>query len=638
MASIRQSHPDALTRQLKVDMAYHSHLMQPLADEYKQLLLAEIGEWQQQDLSSTCAFYSTITEGVYHKQFSSSYWVDNMLSCVKFDGAFKQLLSQGKEQNKSLLFMEVGAHSQLHGPIRQICADLNEPFEYVSTLVRGEICSHSLLSAYGKLFQHGVRLSLPALITTKVDVPITNLPAYPWEHKSSFWSENTLSKVSRNRKQPRHSLLGMRVGASTIINPMWRNLLRVADVPWLQDHNVDNCVVFPFAGYIAMAVEAIRQIVRDKDQDTFSGCKVRRVSVLNPLIISDDESRPVELITTLKPQRLTDSLNYERYEFTIMASPDGSDDTLWKKHCQGSVEVCKAAPPESEPSITQGDDGFPRKVSSKRFYNAMYRMGHKFGPQFNTLSNLEFSTTSSRSRAHVTNYCSRAEFVIDPATIDGCLQLLIMLSTRGYIHRIEDSLVPTMLEDITLLKPESQAAFLTADAWSETGDGLETVNGVKAIANGQTILTIKGLKASKLTKPHQSPEEKNQMYGACRLEWVPDMDFLGPTTTVEAPKMAYKMFSDFGILIADADARIKRLGSEPKEIHLNKFKDWVHNVTSNVAALTEFAQLPDSERESKIEAVLQQLAHDPATTATSESGRTLRLCGLARQTRWNCWA
>ena len=44
------------------------------------------------------------------------------------------------------------------------------------------------------------------------------------------------------------------------VEPVWRNVLRIRDVPWLRDHSLGDEAVFPAAGYFSMALEAMTQV------------------------------------------------------------------------------------------------------------------------------------------------------------------------------------------------------------------------------------------------------------------------------------------------------------------------------------------------------------------------------------------
>ena len=84
------------------------------------------------------------------------------------------------------------------------------------------------------------------------------------------------------------------------IEPRWRNILRVKDLPWLLHHTVQGTAVFPFAGFITMALEALRQwtLMASIDLDTCSRYELREVLINRPLVIP--ETSDVETSISLR--------------------------------------------------------------------------------------------------------------------------------------------------------------------------------------------------------------------------------------------------------------------------------------------------------------------------------------------------
>ncbi|KAL6230629.1 polyketide synthase dehydratase-domain-containing protein [Aspergillus navahoensis] len=122
-------------------------------------------------------------------------------------------------------------------------------------------------------------------------------------------------------------------------------MLLIENASWLRDHQIEDNVIFPCAGYISMVGEGIRQI--SGAQDSFT---LRNVVLSSALVLSEDA--PTELVTTFRPVRLTDSLNSQWWDFTI-ASHNGN---IWMKHCTGQVASEKV-----EPVRKPGEDLLPRK-------------------------------------------------------------------------------------------------------------------------------------------------------------------------------------------------------------------------------------------------------------------------------------
>lgn len=210
----------------------------------------------------------------------------------------------------------------------------------------------------------------------------------------------------RFRKHPHHEILGTRILEGNDFEPTWRNLLRLINVPWIQDHKVLEDVVFPAAGYIAMAGEAIRQITSIDDYS------LRNLVIKTGLVLQD--SHDAEIITTLRPVRLTSSLDSSWYEFSI-SSHNGS---VWTKHCTGQVRSGKDIQYQA---FVQGKEiqELPRKVASP--YSAMKKVGLNYGETFQGLSEISAMPGAKTAAATLaTPPSSEHVYQLHPTTIDHC--------------------------------------------------------------------------------------------------------------------------------------------------------------------------------------------------------------------------
>ena len=197
---------------------------------------------------------------------------------------------------------------------------------YVSTMVRNQNCMTSLLTAVGKLHLLNISMNLKPLFPTGSCLP--DLPRYPWNHEDSYLYETRLSKEWRHRKYPYYDLVGVKLPESTDLEPVFRNLFHLPNAPWIRDHKIGENIVFPFAGYIALAGEAIRQMTDIED-----GFSVRNIIVNTALVLT--EEKPTEILSSFRPHRLTNSLNSAWWEFTI-TSYNGY---AWTKYCVGEASA-----------------------------------------------------------------------------------------------------------------------------------------------------------------------------------------------------------------------------------------------------------------------------------------------------------
>jgi acyl transferase domain-containing protein len=184
---IKQSHPDVLARRLRVDKAYHSHHMTAVGAEYQALLDPHLSGSRP-----AVPFYSTVLNAVVTDKgaLDASYWRRNLESPVLFNTAMAKLLSDRPANN---LFLEIGPHSALAGPLRQIFRQHQPDAVYVPTLVRGQDDTANVLAAAGNLFVQGLAVDVEAIVGG--GRTLADLPAYPWNHETRVvLDEGRLSK------------------------------------------------------------------------------------------------------------------------------------------------------------------------------------------------------------------------------------------------------------------------------------------------------------------------------------------------------------------------------------------------------------------------------------------------------------
>ena len=64
----------------------------------------------------------------------------------------------------------------------------------------------------------------------------------------------------------------------------FRNILSVKNVPWLRDHQVGSEIVFPAAGYLAMAVEAATQAIEQHNRKGLEVLEIKGFTFRNVYI------------------------------------------------------------------------------------------------------------------------------------------------------------------------------------------------------------------------------------------------------------------------------------------------------------------------------------------------------------------
>ncbi|KAL8724620.1 MAG: hypothetical protein Q9181_006748 [Wetmoreana brouardii] len=218
-----------LNRRLKVDIAYHSPHMEDISLDYLHSIKeVEPNETHDVDFHSSVRGRQIATETL-----DAEYWVENMTSPVVFlDGV--QSMYRSKQGPEALI--EIGPHSTLESPIRDILknnAQWGSKVRYFCTLRRGEDAVHTTLSLASSLLVLGCDLNFEVVNypVSSPSTPLGDLPSYPWNHSKRHWHKSRLSINHRLRRFPRSNLLGSLVNNYNDLEPRWRNILRIPDIP-----------------------------------------------------------------------------------------------------------------------------------------------------------------------------------------------------------------------------------------------------------------------------------------------------------------------------------------------------------------------------------------------------------------------
>ncbi|KAI2846207.1 hypothetical protein CBS11852_1459 [Aspergillus niger] len=454
---------------------------------------------------SMTPLYSTLTGSVVDNpaQLSASYWGANLESPVLFARAVESLLAAKKDISR--IFVEVGPHCSLSAPLHQIIARHSlQTSKYIPTLLIDQDQVRCLLQAAGELFSTGYVVDFVA-INGKGQF-VSCLSPYPWDRQSLNWKESRLSKTWRFRQHPRHELLGSRMLESSDIEPSWRNLLSLGDVPWLGDHCIMGEIQFPCAGYIGMINEAVRQI------SSMQECTIRNLCIQAPLLLH--QWGKIEIVTSAKPIKISDRVVSSSYEFSIM-SYNGIE---WIKHA-----VCQAAAGTAPLSRDlDSDNEFARPVSSEKLYQELRKLGLEYGPFFRGLEDIRADPLSYRATAIL-----RTEDVhaIHPTTIDKGLQLLSIAASRGKAMQGSKPHVPVFVDTILIGRNRplvKVTASMESLAMSQSRTKITLTD--KTGRNNAKILSMKGV----LLVPLESSIRtgSNNIPLATYGEWRPDMDLI----------------------------------------------------------------------------------------------------------------
>jgi acyl transferase domain-containing protein len=402
-------------RRLRVDVAYHSHHMHAIA----QLYLASIAHVRPLLSSTNIAMFSSVTgEAISAQELVPTYWVENLLSKVNFSKAVTSLLnsmSAKKRRQKTIgnisSFVEIGPHSALQGPLRQIMLGNGRDHEtmipYVSILRRNENAAVTALEAMATVWTTGMDVNLDVVNTLGVQQSrrvLTDMPSYPWNHSRSYWHEARKSKNHRLKGTPRTDMLGALSTESSLNEPRWINILRPSAFPWIFDHKMQGTILLPAACMLAMAIEAA-QFLSDKSRSLVA-VELKEVMFHQALVFYTEETA-IETAFEMKPYRpgtRSHESNGMHFRFISFDPEQNATD-----HCSGILHFVYEAAPSAVDAVDETETAWKARVAEYQkatervsidldaggMYAEAATKGLEFGPMFQNLTNIQCGKSHS---------------------------------------------------------------------------------------------------------------------------------------------------------------------------------------------------------------------------------------------------
>jgi len=280
--------------------------------------------------------------------------------------------------------------------------------------------------------------------------------------------------------------------------------------------------VFPAAGYLSVAIEALRQ-VHDTENRPFHGVRLRDIDIKTALVVPEADG--IEIVTCL--HTTTD----EEYTFTLESVVLGE----WTLHCEGKISAAPDSTITREHPVDEGE--LTQRVTGKRWYDTFHRVGFNYNNTFQRL--LDAKTDKSVHHAVGDVVLSQSSgimvgesrYMIHPSTIDAVLQLVIVSVHAGKHKEMQWGIVPTHIGQFSLAFPEGEGeAESTGHAvgWMENSDGRHFyTHACLNDSTGKLVMDIDGLACvayeAVLPPEVQAPSDPEPF---SIMTWKPDIETL----------------------------------------------------------------------------------------------------------------
>jgi acyl transferase domain-containing protein/NADPH:quinone reductase-like Zn-dependent oxidoreductase len=547
-ALLETEYPGMFARKLQVDTAYHSHHMDLVAKQYSEAL-----HGLKNPTPSQIRFYSSLLGRLAtSEELDSTYWVQNLTCAVRFDEAVQAMCGPTHDQRSPINFLcELGPHAALQGPIKQILKHIGGAASktmYSAVLHRKKNAVTTALAMAGALFVKGAMLNMGSINfpipLERAPQVLVDMPRYSWNHTSKFYHESRITAIHKHHDTPRHDIIGLLASYSNDAEPTWRNVVRLDDLPWLRQYQMQGVTMFPISGFLAMTFEAAAQRAMSK-QISWDNIEVDDLVINTPVMLSEEE---LEMTLELRKHQGQD--DSDRSQHFIVRS--WSRARGWNENCTGTVTLTQTSLNEVDGQRSQKykRQGLYAKtvdvaqaatecISTSYMYSRLSEIGAAYGSLF---QGLEQCHTSSRgSVAHIVKTNTTPEmphhyetdYILHPVSIEQLISLywpvLSAISPLGTMHlpgsigkatissraleifRAPGETLQAVCEPVGLLHNDMPNSF-----------SMFAVN-----ASGEPIISIENLSTSPILETKGSLQEAEAQELCYKMDWEPIVDLRG---------------------------------------------------------------------------------------------------------------
>ncbi|KAL7940334.1 beta-ketoacyl synthase domain-containing protein [Trichoderma barbatum] len=522
---------DVFHTELKVDKAYHSHHMKPCSEPYLEAL--STSGIKALGANDDCLWFSSVHPNKppnTQSQIDGTYWIDNLVSPVMFMDAVEAAINSADFD----AILEVGPHPALKRPVLSTFEEVSQASEpvYVATLQRKTSARKSFSAALGHLWARlgDSIIDIDAYERSTQQNPsfqiVPDLPTYKWSHSREYWHESHISRNQRLRCHASHPLLGELSSESSSHQLSWRNTLKIENLPWIKDHQVQSSVIFPAAGFVATAIETIPFIVKDT---SYSMIEVEDFSILQPMIFGNENEMSV-LVTINGIDRQQSELITAHFAYSSWHESSSHLRLL----ATGKLNIFLGEPMNDilpELGISKFNN---MPVDPDLFYEIAEAVGYGYTGFFRALSGTERKHRQASGDVVIPDdKFNNKAYVIHPASLDASLQVMLLAKSYPGDGEIRSLYLPSSIRKIRINPKWCGSHWIAGEKTSvqcilTDSPSFGAIEGdITIMEHGQnfTAIQLEGV-ALKPLKRHTA-EDDRQLFSA--VDWVvgnPDLTLL----------------------------------------------------------------------------------------------------------------
>ncbi|UXP34082.1 SDR family NAD(P)-dependent oxidoreductase [Reichenbachiella agarivorans] len=512
---------DIFNKFLRVTVPFHSHHMEPLKDE----LISSLS--QLQPSKAKIDLYSTVTgkmENGLH--LVSEYWYDNVREPVYFSNALSEMVNDGYD-----IFIEIGPHPALSPGAEEVFSNKDSNASIFPSIKRMENEKIRFLQTLGSLYTKGINLDWDSIYPHANNV--LDLPKYKWDLKS-FWYESSKHQSQRTSKRI-HPLVKDYSSSGTNEDGYTFNFLLDRHIdPYIDDHKVDDVIIFPATGHLEMAIAAAQQAFGED----FGF--LEDINFESALFLPEEgEFSEVKI-----------EVYSEEKKYWVLSRDKNTPNAKWVKHSNGKMNTLGDKFNSTTVDLEQLKERIYDRLPVQPMYLELKKSGLYYGATFKAIKNLWVVDNEilSKVNLHESLEYGIEDYNLHPCILDACLHTIFAANLDSDVEE-RGIYLPTHIDRYKFhTKPKSSDVYsyvMVSEASAQYLKGDFCI----LDEDGTLIAEIQGLHC-KYIEGSRTQSQDVAYSGCYEYNWI------------DAPDFAFKPAKNKVLMIAENDFSAEKLEKE----------------------------------------------------------------------------
>lgn len=438
-------------RLLTVSHAFHSPLMEPIADAFAEVAARLTAHPPKVSL------LANVTGAPLEGPPDAAYWRMHLLGAVQFRAGLENL-----KELEPACFIEIGPGSALLSFARQTLPEGHH--FWLPSLSRRRSDWSALVDGLRKLHLAGHPIDWQAF-----DQPYARrrvpLPVYAFD-RQHYWLDSLPHAYvgSRSAVKAPSALLGHTL-RSPLPGAQFEQIYSLKSFPWLSDCRVFSLPVLPMTLGLSAFLEAGRAYFAD------DAVEVRNLTCQDALVLPENGGRLVQIILT--------PLAADEAECRLVSTDTQDTKAPWEVHMVARVARRGKAVPMPALSREIMEEQCPQPIDPVAYYAAVDLLGLNYGPAFRGLRFIRKGPGETWSQVVLPDTLEFDSAILHPVLLDGGLHIFPALvddeedfSTLPAPAR--ETFVPVGVRRLSVFRPGAREVWVHARLGQADGMSVDT--------------------------------------------------------------------------------------------------------------------------------------------------------------------